>query len=167
MALDYFIIFANSLFAGTVSVVLTQVIFFIIARLFNYDFVFPVETGRNMLDISEDFYSNTYAGIRGFLIHIGLGLLIMFAYSFIFVNLIGIFLYMGPYTYATTSTAFFENIFWLLIFVFLIYVVYFVRDNNLDKFSVFLFLYLLTMTIIMGMLFGSYLFGNPGMITFR
>ena len=168
MALDYFMIFTNSLLAGTVAVVLTQAIFFIIARLFNYDFIFPVETGRNMLGISEDFYSNMYAGIRGFIIHLGIGLAIMFAYSLVFVHLIGIFLDMGPYTYATPQgTAIQENVVWLVFFVLLIYLIYFLRDKNFDRFSIFLFLYLMTMTLIMAVIFGLYLLGNPGMITFR
>ena len=64
MALNYLSIIINSVFSGILAVLLTQGVFFVVARIFNYDFVFPIETGRNVLDINEDFYSNTYAGIR-------------------------------------------------------------------------------------------------------
>lgn len=168
MALNYFAIFTNSLFAGTVSVIITQVLFFVIARIFNYDFIFPVETGRNLLGISEDFYSDFYAGIRGFLIHIGIGLLIMFFYSMVLVNLLGIFLFMGPYTYSTDSTAILENVVWLVGFGFVLYLIYFARDkNDFDRFSLFFFLYLMCLVIIMAVLYGLYLLGNPGVFTFR
>ena len=165
MALNYLTIIYNSIFAGVLAVVITQALFFLIARIFNYDFVFPVETGRTFLNISADFYSDMYAGIRGFLLHIGIGLIIMFFYSLVFVHLIGIIFNMGPFTYETPQgTAFRENIFWFLVLGLLIYLSYYVRDQNLDKFSVFLFLYLMTLITLMSLIFGLYLFGQPGVI---
>ena len=165
MALNYLTIVYNSLFAGILAVIITQAIFLIIARIFNYDFVFPIETGRVVLNISEDFYSDTYAGIRGFLLHLGLGLVIMFFYSLVFVHLIGIIFNMGPFTYETPQgTAFQQNLFWLVVLGLVIYLGYYIRDQNFDKFSVFLFLYLMTLIILMSLLFGLYLFGQPGVI---
>lgn len=167
MALNYLVIIYNSLFAGILSVVLTQGIFFVIARIFNYDFIFPVETGRNLLNISEDFYSDMYAGIRGFLVHVGIALTIMFFYSLVFVHIIGIIFNIGPYTYETPhGTAVFENFFWIIVLGLLIYVGYYIRDQTFDKFSVFLFFYLMTMVVFMGVIFGLYIMGNPGMISF-
>lgn len=166
MALNYLTIVYNSIFAGVLGVIITQAIFFIVARIFNYDFIFPVETGRIMLDISEDFYSDLYAGIRGFAIHIGIGLLIVFFYSLIFVHVIGIVFFMGPYTYQTPQgTAIFENFFWLFILGLVIYLGYYVRDQNFDKFSIFLFIYFMVLVSIMAVLFGLYLFGTPGFIS--
>ena len=164
----------NSLIAGILSVVLTQVILFIIARIFNYDFIFPIETGRIVLGISKDFYSDTYAGIRGFLVHIGIGLLLMFAYSLFVANIIGILFNLGPYTYETPGTAIlnyhgtaiFENVFWIVPIGLLIYFIFFLRDNNFDKFSIFLFLYLMTLVILMGVIYGLYILGQPGVINF-
>ena len=165
MALNYLAIIYNSLFAGILSVVLTNVIFFVVARIINYDFIFPVETGRNMLNISEDFYSNFYAGIRGFLIHTGISLIIVFFYSLVFVHLIGILFYMGPYTYETPQgTAVFENLFWLVVLGLLVYLGYYIRDQTFDRFSIFLFCYLMLLIVLMGVLFGLYLFGSPGTI---
>ena len=167
MALNYLSIVYNSLFAGILSVIITQVVFFLVARIFNYDFIFPVETGRNVLDISEDFYSDFYAGIRGFLLHIGVGLVIMFFYSLFFVHIVGIMLNMGPYTYETPhGTALKENIIWLVFLGLLIYLGYYVRDQNFDKFSIFLFVYLMMMIVLMAIFFGLYLFGTPGIIAF-
>ena len=163
MALNYLTIIIDSVFSGILGVLLTQGIFFVIARIFNYDFVFPIETGRHVLDISEDFYSNTYAGIRGLFVHIGIGLVIMFFYSLLYVNLIGIIFFMGPYTYGTPQgTAIMENLFWLVILGFLIYGGFYLRDKNFDRFSIFLFVYLMTLVSIMGVIFGLYLFGAPG-----
>ncbi len=167
MALNYLSIIYNSLFAGILAVVITQGVFFLVARILNYDFIFPVETGRNILDISEDFYSDLYAGIRGFLLHLGIGLVIMFFYSLFFVHIIGIMLNMGPYTYETPEgTAIFENVFWIVILGLLVYLGYYIRDRNLDKFSIFLFIYLMMMIGLMGVFFGLYLFGAPGIISF-
>jgi hypothetical protein len=167
MGLDYLSIFNNSLLAGVTAVVATQVIFFIIARIFNYDFVFPIETGRIWLNLSEDFYTDTYAGIRGFLIHLGIGMVIMIAYSFVFVHLIAIFFDLGPYTYEIPSgTAILENLFWIEILGLILYFAFYIRDKNFDKFSVYLFFYLITMVTIMGVIFGLYLIGKPGIIDF-
>lgn len=165
MALNYFVIVANSLLAGILSVILTQFIFFVIARIFNYDFIFPIETGRVILGINQDFYSDFYAGIRGFLVHIGIGLIIMFIDSLIFVQIIGVLFGVGPYTYvAYKGTAIKENVIYLVILGLFIYLVFFLRDNNFDKFSIFLFLYIMTLVIIMGVIYGLYIFGNPGML---
>ncbi|MFV2015619.1 MAG: hypothetical protein ACC656_09345, partial [Candidatus Heimdallarchaeota archaeon] len=61
----------NGVFAGIIAVLLTNVLFSVVARLLNFDFIFAIETGRVLFNLDEKFYSDTYAGLRGFVLHSG------------------------------------------------------------------------------------------------
>jgi len=166
MPLDYISIMTNTVFTAVIGVLVTQGLFFAIARIFKYDFIFPIETGRKMLDLSEDFYSNMYAGIRGLMIHIGFGIFIMAFYSLVFIHVLGLLFDLGPYTFETPQgTAIFENVFWVGLMGLVMYISWVIKDNKYDKFSFFLFLYVMTLVIIMGIIFGLYLFKQPGIVT--
>ena len=158
-------VLSNAIFASISSVLITNFLFSILARLVNYDFIFAIETGRILLELEEEFYSDFYAGSRGFLLHIGATLFFMLLYTLVLLPLLAILPKMGPYIYTTPSgTALFENLFWMILFGFIGYLVWYFRDKTLDKFAIYLFIYLSLLIVISGTIFGLYLFGQPGLL---
>lgn len=167
MAFNLVNVVLNASFACIIAVFLTNIIFSIIARLLNYDFIFAIETGRILFNLDEEFYSNTYAGLRGFFLHCAVFLFIAYFYVLVFLPLLSILPKMGPYIYETPGgTAVFQNLFWLGLLGLIFYLIWLIRDKNYDKFALMLFVYYGSIILIMGIIFGLYLFGVPGILSF-
>ena len=128
----------NAVFASVASVVITNVLFSLVARVFNYDFIFAIETGRIFFDLDEEFYSDTYAGIRGFGLHLFLVLVFMGIYSGVLLPLLALIPKMGAYIYETPNgTAIQENLIWLLFLGYSMYFIWYSRDRRFDKYHLF------------------------------
>ena len=156
----------NGFFATIVAVFLTNLLFSLVAWLFNYDFIFAIETGRFLFDLDEEFYSDNYAMLRGMLFHIAVALFIMFLYVLVILPLLAIFLRMGPFIYETPSgTAIAQNVMWLGLVGIIIYLLWYAQDRNWDKFAVYLFVYFYSIILLMAFIFGLYIFGPPGIIS--
>ena len=158
-------ILLNACFASIVSVLITNILFSIIARIFNYDFIFAIETGRIIFDLDKEFYSDTYAGIRGFALHMGAVLLFMMFYTVVLLPLLALIPYMGAYIYETpNNTAVTENLVWLMFLGYSAYLIWYSQDRNFDKFAFFLLIYISCLIFITAVLYGLYIFGPPGIL---
>ena len=156
----------NGVFAAFGAVLLTNIIFSIVARILNYDFIFAIETGRILNNLDEEFYSDNYAMSRGIVLHIGVALFIMFLYILVILPLLALVLRMGPFIYETPSgTAIGQNVIWLGGVGIIIYIIWYVRDKNFDRFAFFLLIYFELTIFLMAILFGLYIFGIPGILS--
>jgi hypothetical protein len=157
----------NGIFASIVAVLVTNIVFSLVARILNYDFIFAIETGRIMFDLDEEFYSDNYAMTRGILLHFAIALFIMFLYILVILPLLAIVLRMGPFIYETPSgTAIVQNLIWLGLLGAIIYLLWYSQDGNFDKFAFLLLLYFGTIIFLMATIFGLYIFGVPGILSF-
>ncbi|MHA1989990.1 MAG: hypothetical protein ACW981_00510 [Candidatus Hodarchaeales archaeon] len=156
-------IFINIVITGILATLITNGIFFVAFRIFQYDYIFLEETGSMFVDESEL--------TAGLLTHLLVGILITAIYALPYLLTI-IFLTnneFGVYKYdPVDGTAIRENLFHFLPFTVMVYIIWWIvslKGEN-EKQSGLLLIYSIIFSLVAGIIYGLYGFGlfPPGII---
>lgn len=159
-------IFINVMITGILATVITHVIFFLVFRIFQYDYIFLEETGSIFVDESEF--------TIGLLTHILIGIGIVAFYAFPYLLFIAFTTNneYGVYKFEPISgTAVEENFYHFLPLMFLVIIIWWLiglKDSNKSETQwKLLFFYGIVFSVVAGIIFGLYGLGLkllPGII---
>ncbi|OLS22888.1 MAG: hypothetical protein HeimC3_28310 [Candidatus Heimdallarchaeota archaeon LC_3] len=159
-------IFINVLITGVLATIITNAIFFLIFRIFQYDYIFIEETGSIFVDESEF--------MVGLLTHIfiGIGMVAFYAFPYLLFIAFTANNEFGVYKFEpVTGTAVIVNVYHFLPIMLLVFTVWWLiglkNENKTENQWKLLFLYGVVFSVVAGIIFGLYGLGLellPGII---